>query len=111
MKLSGGPLPTSSRQNPESAAAPTAIAGHGIGRMLRISWVEGTSIETIARKRRALVGFFRYAVTRRRLNASPMPSFERKRGASSFTPYIFSEDELPEGKKQFVEANKAYYAK
>jgi integrase/recombinase XerD len=61
---------------------------------------DGTSVETIARKRRALAGFFRYAVTRGRLKASPMPSFERRRGASSFTPYIFSEDEL----KRLLEA-------
>jgi integrase/recombinase XerD len=54
----------------------------------------GGSAETIARKHRVLAGFFRYAVTRRRLTASPMPSFERKRGAALFTPYIFSEDEL-----------------
>ena len=55
---------------------------------------DGASVETIARKRRVLVGFFRYAVTRCGLEASPMPSFERKRGAASFTPYIFSETEL-----------------
>jgi len=41
-----------------------------------------------------LAGFFSYAVTRRRLKAAPMPSFGRKRGAASFTPYIFSEAEL-----------------
>jgi integrase len=35
-----------------------------------------------------------YAVTRRRLKASPMPSSERRRGAPSFTPYIYSEAEL-----------------
>jgi integrase/recombinase XerD len=55
---------------------------------------EGTSAETMAKKYRALAGFFRYAVTRRRLKASPMPSFERRRGSSSFTPYIYSEAEL-----------------
>jgi integrase/recombinase XerD len=55
---------------------------------------EGTGAETIANKHRALAGFFRYAVTRRRLNSSPMPSFERRRGAPSFTPYIYSEVEL-----------------
>ena len=55
---------------------------------------EGTSAETRARKHRVLAGFFRYAVTRRRLKASSMPSIERKRGAASFTPYIFSEAEL-----------------
>jgi integrase/recombinase XerD len=55
---------------------------------------DDTSVETIAKKRRVLAGFFRYAVTRCRLKASPMPSFERKRGATSFIPYIFSEAEL-----------------
>jgi integrase/recombinase XerD len=55
---------------------------------------DGTSVETIAKKHSVLAGFFRYAVTRRRLKASPMPSFVRKRGATSFTPYIFSEEEL-----------------
>ena len=55
---------------------------------------DGASVETIARKRRVLVGFFRYAVARCGLKASPMPTFERKRGAASFTPYIFSEAEL-----------------
>ena len=54
---------------------------------------EGTSDETIAKKHRVLTGFFRYAVGRHRLKASPMPSYERKRG-KSFTPYIFSEAEL-----------------
>jgi integrase len=55
---------------------------------------DGTSVETIAKKRRVLASFFRYAVTRCRLETSPMPSFERKRGSASFTPYIFSEAEL-----------------
>jgi integrase len=55
---------------------------------------DGTSAETIAKKHRVLAGFFRYAVTRCRLKASPMPSFERRRGSASFTPYIFSEAEL-----------------
>ena len=55
---------------------------------------EGTAAETIAKKHRVLAGFFRFAVTRRRLKASPMPPFERKRGIAAFTPYIFSEDEL-----------------
>jgi integrase/recombinase XerD len=75
---------------------------HGIQPAIITQFVnrEGTSVETIARKRRALAGFFRYAVTRGRLKASPMPRFERKRGASSFTPYIFSEDEL----KRLLEA-------
>ena len=47
---------------------------------------EGSSDETIAKKHRALAGFFRYAVTRRRLKTSPMPSFVRRRGGPSFTP-------------------------
>jgi len=56
---------------------------------------EGSSDETIAKKHRALAGFFRYAVTRRRLKTSPMPSFVRRRGGGpSFTPYIYSEAEL-----------------
>jgi integrase/recombinase XerD len=69
---------------------------HGIQPAMITRFVnrDGTSVETIARKRRALTRFFRYAVTRGRLKASPMPKFERKRGASSFTPYIFSEEEL-----------------
>jgi hypothetical protein len=48
MKLSGGPLPTSSTQKPASAAVVTAIAGHGSGRMSLISCAEGTSTETSA---------------------------------------------------------------
>ena len=55
---------------------------------------DGTSVETIVKKRRVLAGFFRYAVTRCRLKSSPMPSFERKHGATAFTPYIFSDAEL-----------------
>jgi integrase/recombinase XerD len=69
---------------------------HGIHPVM-ITWFvnrDGTSVETIAKKHRVLTGFFRYAVTRCHLKASPMPSFERKRGAASFTPYIFSEAEL-----------------
>jgi integrase/recombinase XerD len=69
---------------------------HGIDAAMITRFInrDGTSVETIAKKRRVLTGFFRYAVTRCRLKASPMPSFERKRGAASFTPYIFSEAEL-----------------
>lgn len=55
---------------------------------------EGTCDETIRKKHRVLARFFRYAVTRRRLRASPLPSWERKRGAGSYTPYIYSEAEL-----------------
>lgn len=55
---------------------------------------EGTCDNTIAKKHSALKGFFRYALTRGQLKTSPLPSFERKRGASSFTPYIYSEAEL-----------------
>ena len=54
---------------------------------------EGISNETIIKKHRVLAGFFRYAVARRRLKASPMPSYERKHG-KSFIPSIFSEAEL-----------------
>jgi len=69
---------------------------HGIRPAMITRFVnrDGTSVETIAKKHRVLTGFFRYAVTRCQLKASPMPSFERKRGAASFTPYIFSEAEL-----------------
>jgi integrase/recombinase XerD len=55
---------------------------------------EGTSDRTIAKKYSALKGFFRYAITRGHLKASPLPSFERTRGAPSFTPYIYSEADL-----------------
>jgi hypothetical protein len=51
----------------------------------------GTSEETVRKKHHVLAGFFRFAVTRRRLRASPMPSYERKHGAASYTPYIYSE--------------------
>jgi integrase/recombinase XerD len=69
---------------------------HGIHPVMITRFVnrDGTSVETIAKKHRVLTGFFRYAVTRCQLKASPMPSLERKRGAASFTPYIFSEAEL-----------------
>ena len=42
----------------------------------------GTNEATVRKKHRVLAGFFRFAVTRRRLRASPMPSCERKRGAA-----------------------------
>jgi hypothetical protein len=48
MKLSVGPLPTSSTQKPASSAAPAATAGHGIGRRFAISWAEGTATATTA---------------------------------------------------------------
>jgi len=72
------------------------VSLHGIQPAMIIQFVnrEGTSVETIAKKHRALARFFRYAVTRRRLKASPMPCLELRRGAPSFTPYIFSQDEL-----------------
>jgi integrase/recombinase XerD len=54
----------------------------------------GTNEATVRKKHRVLAGFFRFAVTRRRLTASPMPRFEWKRGAASYTPYIYSEAEL-----------------
>jgi hypothetical protein len=37
---------------------------------------------TIAKKHLTLDGFFRYALARSRLKSSPMPSFERQRGAT-----------------------------
>ena len=55
---------------------------------------DGTSDGTMANKHSALKGFFRYALTRGQLKSSPMPSLERRRGAPSFTPYIYSEAEL-----------------
>jgi len=55
---------------------------------------EGTSDRTMAKKHSALKGFFRYALTRGHLAASPVPSFERTRRGSPFTPYIYSEAEL-----------------
>lgn len=64
------------------------------GAISRFVHREGTSAETIAKKHRVLACFFRYAVTRGRLKASQMPRLERKRAATSFTPYIFSEAEL-----------------
>jgi integrase len=69
---------------------------HGIDPAMITRFVnrDGTGVETIAKKHCVLAGFFRYAVTRCRLKASPMPRFERKRSAASFTPYIFSEAEL-----------------
>ncbi len=72
------------------------LALHGIRPAMITRFVnrDGTSAETIAKKRRVLAAFFRYAVTRCRLKASPMPSFERRHGATSFTPYIFSDAEL-----------------
>lgn len=53
---------------------------HGIRPVMITRFVnrDGTSVETIVKKRRVLAGFFRYAVTRCRLKSSPMPSFERK---------------------------------
>jgi integrase/recombinase XerD len=49
---------------------------------------------TVSRYHRVLEGFFRFAVTRGRLRASPMPTCERKRGVALYTPYIYSEAEL-----------------
>jgi integrase/recombinase XerD len=54
----------------------------------------GTCEDTARKKHRVLAGFFRFTVTRRRLRASPMPRCVRRRGASSYTPYIYSEAEL-----------------
>jgi integrase/recombinase XerD len=55
---------------------------------------DGTSDETVRKKHRVLSGLFRFAVTRHLLKASPMPKCPRKCGCSSYTPYIYSEDEL-----------------
>jgi integrase/recombinase XerD len=54
----------------------------------------GASDETVHKKRCILAAFFRFAVTRRLLATSPMPSCTHKRRASSYTPYIYSEAEL-----------------
>jgi site-specific recombinase XerD len=54
----------------------------------------GASDETVHKKRCVLAAFFRFAVTRRLLATSPMPSCTHKRRASSYTPYIYSEAEL-----------------
>src|SRR5260370_17364286 len=50
--------------------------------------------ETVRKKHYVLAAFFRFAVTRRLLATSPMPSCMRKCGPSSYTPYIYSEAEL-----------------
>ena len=49
---------------------------------------------TRRQKYRVLARFFRFAVTRGRLKASPMPAMEWKRNSATRTPYIFSVDEL-----------------
>ena len=54
----------------------------------------GASDETVHKKRCVLAAFFRFAVTRRLLTTSPMPSCTHKRRASSYTPCIYSEAEL-----------------
>jgi integrase/recombinase XerD len=55
---------------------------------------EGTSDETRSKKHGVLSGLFRFALSRRLLRVSPMPERQRKRSCSSYTPYIYSEDEL-----------------
>jgi integrase/recombinase XerD len=55
---------------------------------------DGTSDETMRKKHRVLSGLFRFAVTRHLLRAASMPECPRKRGYSSYTPYIYSEAEL-----------------
>lgn len=55
---------------------------------------KGLCDDTICKMHRVLTGFFRFAVTRRLLTVSPMPSCARKRGASSYTPHIYSKAEL-----------------
>ena len=54
----------------------------------------GACDETVRKKHYVLAAFFRFAVTRRLLATSPMPSCTRKCGPSSYTPYIYSEAEL-----------------
>jgi integrase/recombinase XerD len=54
----------------------------------------GTSDETKRKKYRVVMGLFRFAVTRRLLNASPMPRPARMHHCSSYTPYIYSRAEL-----------------
>jgi len=49
---------------------------------------------TKRKKHRILARFFRFAVARRGLKASPMPAMEWKRSAASRTPYIYSVEEL-----------------
>jgi site-specific recombinase XerD len=49
---------------------------------------------TRRQKYRILARFFRFAVARGRLNASPMPAMEWKRSVATRTPYIYSVDEL-----------------
>jgi len=44
---------------------------------------------TRRQKYRVLARFFRFAVTRGRLKASPMPAMEWKRNSAMRTPYIF----------------------
>src|SRR5262252_11252326 len=61
---------------------------------------EATSDETVRRKHRALSGFFRFVVARHLLQASPMPNNMRKRGPSTYTPYIYTDSEL----KRLLEA-------
>jgi integrase/recombinase XerD len=60
----------------------------------------GTSNETIRKKHRTLSGFFRFAVIRNLLSASPVPRCTGKRGSSSYAPYIYREAEL----KRLLEA-------
>ena len=55
---------------------------------------DGACDETVRKKHYVLAAFFRFAVTRRLLATSPMPSCTRKCGPSSYTPYIYSEAEL-----------------
>lgn len=54
----------------------------------------GTSNETVRKKHHTLSGFFRFAVTRKLLRASPMPRYTRRLSASSYVPYIYTEAEL-----------------
>ena len=62
-----------------------------ISRFLKHNSASGV---TVSKYHSVLEGFFRFAVTRGRLRASPMPTCERKRGVAPHTPYIYSEAEL-----------------
>jgi site-specific recombinase XerD len=62
--------------------------------ILRFLDRKGNREITRRKKHRVVARFFRFAVARGRLEASPMPAMEWKRLSPSRTPYIYSEDEL-----------------
>jgi integrase/recombinase XerD len=53
-----------------------------------------TSNETVRKKHRTLSRFFRFAVARNLLRASPKPKCTPRRCATSYVPYIYTEEEL-----------------